>query len=151
MSDIVPTEIERALSLRTKIEGHFLELGAELYKIQKNESYKGMYSSWREFAEMGMRMSPGNLSKIIQVFERFVLELKVSPVKLQEAGYSNLYTAIPLLKADNVEEIVEKAATLGRRGIELLVVDSKHGEHDCVPDLEVCLRPCSTCGRMMRV
>lgn len=148
MNQLQTNILEKAIKLRYDIETGFLLLGAYLHEIELNRLWEGTCSSFSEFVENDMKMSKGTVSKLIAVHLQYA---GVSPEKLKAAGYTNLYAAIPLLKDGSPDEVAEKAASLSRRSIESIVSESKHGEHDCEPDLNVCLRPCQKCGKVMRV
>lgn len=151
MTVITTNIIDHAIHLRNEVEVKFLELGKCLSEIEREKLWHGGFSSFAEFVERGLRMSKSNASMLISVYETYVQHYNVLPVKLSQVGYSNLYAAIPLLKDDNVEEVLEKAGTLSRRELLDEKREAKHGDHECAPDKEVTLHPCVTCRKLLRV
>lgn len=129
MKNVITAYVKETLALRDQIEGAFLTLGERLDKIRVDSLWKGAYESWSEFLEE-MRISEATASKMILVFRTYVLEYKLPITRLQKAGWSNLYTAIPLLKAGNsIDEILEKAMTLRRADIQSEVREKEAGDH----------------------
>ena len=149
MSKTAAAYIKETVALRDKIEGAFIILGERFHKILEDGLWKGTFESYAEFlAEM--RISEANASKLMTVYRTYVVEHGVSHEKLARAGWSNLYTAIPLLKEKNAEEVVQKATALRRADISDEVREKQYPEHDCKGET-VRYRICDTCGKRERV
>lgn len=128
MSKIATVYIKQTLKLRDDIEGAFLKVAERLVKIHTEELWRGEYEGYEEFLT-DMRISEPTANKMMQVWKVYVVEHKYPVAKLQRAGWSNLYTAIPLLKNHNVSDVVEKAMTLRRADIQSEVNEKEAGDH----------------------
>jgi hypothetical protein len=129
-SDVQTTFIKKTLELRDHIEGAFLELGSRLMKIRNEKMWAGEYESFGEFLEE-MRISEATASKMIAVYSTYVVTHKMDITQLAKAGWSNLYSAIPLLESKKytIDEVLERAITWRRVDIQNEVREESIGEH----------------------
>lgn len=109
---------KEALAMKHDVEVGFLKLGQLLREIKEARHFEAGWESWGEFL-MDMRMSEGMASKLITIYETFILAYKVSPRKLAEAGgWTVVYDLVPLAKdKESAEEWIEKASTMTRSDI----------------------------------
>jgi hypothetical protein len=102
------TLCEKTLSLKNDIEKGFLVLGKNLHKIREEELYKCQWLKWEDYLD-DMKMSSSTASKLITIYEKFILEWKIDEKTiLNMGGYSNAYTLIPMLKGKEDDEVKEK-------------------------------------------
>lgn len=112
--------------------------GAEyLYLISKGNLYEGAYSSFGEFVEQGCQISQGMSSKLIKVYEYYVVNGGLSHAKLTEIDSEKLYLALNL--PGTPEEKMVRAETWTRSEIrqELASKDGVDCTHDC-PHVTIC-------------
>ena len=123
------------------ISQSFLVLGERLHKIQSERLWETDYSSWEEWVEE-TKMSAGNISKLISVYETWILDCKVDPAKLSAIPYSTLYEMRKLLKSDNSNalQVVEESGGLMRKHIEDKVRDVEFPKckHQNTSRIEIC-------------
>lgn len=108
----------KALSLKEMIESSFVHLGQLLYEIKENRHYEAGFDSWGTFL-MEMRMSQAVASKLMTIYKTLVLEYKVEPAKIAQAGgYSVVYELMPLMTdKKSANEWIKKAASMTRLAI----------------------------------
>ena len=146
---------EYALSLRDSIETQFLLLGEALYKIREQGLYK---SQWETFDEYTMELkgfSPASISKLINIYRKFVLEYKIPIQKLSQVrGWTLLADTLPHVHdSHSANEWVEKAVVLGRRDLNREIQEQKSGKPQlkCKHAETYLIRVCKECGMRERV
>lgn len=130
------------VDLVKQIETRFLELAARLWQIKENKLWESTYDSYQEFLDSA-HISKGNASMLTAIHKAYVIDGGVSHTKLAQVGYSNLYTAIPLIENEGIEKTVEMAKTLTRDEIKESVREEKHGECKHPETITIC----STCHK----
>lgn len=117
--------------------------GAELlYKIRQGNLWEGQYSSFAEYVEDECQISRGQASKLLTVYEHFVITHGVSQRNLEGADMEKLYLATSL--EVEPEQALIRAKTLTRQ--ELRDELSSGPQGDCAHDCE----HFTLCGRCNR-
>lgn len=83
-----------------------------LYTIKKDNLWATHYDSFSQFLESECEISDGFASKLIQVWEGYVVEGGFSQRKIEEVDHEKLYLALKLL--GSVEKKLTSAETLTR-------------------------------------
>lgn len=138
---------QQALELKNKVEVGFLELGALLNAIKERRLYEQeSFESWGEFL-MEMRLSQGTASKLITIYNTFVVQYEISPRKIAEAGgYTVVYDLVPLATSkEKAEEWIDKAKSMTRSHIRQEAQSAKGEVEDEPCDHEPC-NMCRKCG-----
>jgi hypothetical protein len=106
----------RIVDLRNLAEKTFLALGEELYYFEEEKQYRDLgYETFETYlADPSVDIERSAAFRLKTVFEKYVLRLKVAPVLLLDAGYSKLYTVANIVDETNVDEWLNKAASLSR-------------------------------------
>lgn len=152
MTDLITLEEEKTPTQQSKflretvglvrqIESRFIELGARLYAIREKKMWQHGHDSFEDFLET-IHVTPGNASMLAKIYEKYILEGGLKPEDLSDAGYSNLYAAIPLLEDNDINTVVAKAKLLTRQEIKESVREEKNG--DCEHQL---ITICGKCGK----
>lgn len=145
--------LKETIALQSQIEGAFLELGARLYRIRDEKLYEGEYESFDDFV-ITAKLSKATASKLITVYEKFVLEHNLPRKALASVGWSSLYTIAPYAgtKAKAIE-LVEKATLLTRADLEdsLRSEEDTHKHHNCKHTDTRLVRVCNECGQARQV
>ncbi len=145
-----PTEyVRQTIDLVKQIETRFLELGARLYRIREKKLWVDSYESYYEFLEAA-QINQSLASRLFAIHRHYVVEGGKKPETLDGIGYSNLYTAIPLIEERGVDAAIVAAGTLTRGDIEDEVRDGKHGEHDHKVGIER-WGSCEKCSKFIRI
>lgn len=83
-----------AIALEGKIGISFLELAATLHKIREERLYETEYGTWGAYCEEFKSLSTSSISKLITVYELYVLKYQMPQKQLAEAGgWTLLYKA----------------------------------------------------------
>ena len=140
--------VRQTIDLVKQIETRFLELGARLFKIKKENLWADTYDSYQEFLDAA-HINPGHASILASIHKHYVIEGGLDREDLAGIGYSNLYEAIPLIERDGIKKAVVKAETLTRSEIKDEVRDQKHGEHKHILGTTR-WGMCEVCGKFIR-
>lgn len=88
---------KETMQLKVGIEITFIELGKRLRVIRDERKFEAGWETFDDYL-IEMRMTKGTASKLINIYERFVLEYRM-PVKLLGAvGWSPLSEILPVVK-----------------------------------------------------
>ena len=99
--------------------------------------------------DLGLRKSAA--SKLCSLYERIVIELKFPTETLQEAPWTNLYTALPMMTSKaEAEAAMLKASLLTNKELMLERYEHKHGR-ECQHEHGVLMKKCLDCGTYARV
>lgn len=151
--EIVPEDfLKKTIGLKKDIERSFLELGARLLKIRDSEMYFPSYQNFPEFL-LEMRMSEGNASKLISVYQKFVLNFGISEEKLIAVGsWSTLYEiGKHATSREHAEELVEGAKHQTRDDTIKLLKGDDAKVAACRHSDTYLLRVCRGCGDKAKV
>lgn len=143
---------EETIELVYNIESAFISLGERLYKIQNERLWEGRWDSYKEYLS-DIKISPGKASKIVSIYETYVLKYHVPVEKLSCVGWSSLYTMLVAVEDEkSAHDWVEKGTILRREDIEDEVRDIRLGrvcEHKDCEDFH--LKVCLDCKKRFRV
>lgn len=134
-----------ALELKHDVEARFVLLGQLLYEIKINLYFESGWESWGEFL-MDMRLSESMATKLMKVYTTFVLDYKITPMKLAEAGgWTVVYDLVPLATTkEKAIEWIARAADMTRSDIRKEAQEAK-GEkvdEDCEHEWAKCCVKC---------
>lgn len=139
------------IQLKRTIQSAFLTLAERLYNIKRDEMWTTNWGSWQEYLEE-LDVSEATASKLIKVYEVYVIQYKIDEVKLVKLGWDSLYSAIPLIAESEKKpiEVVEDFSHLRKADQREVLREAKKGpcEHNWE---EISMRRCSHCGKMERV
>jgi len=144
------TYLESTIALVKTIEESFLVLSERLKKIRDDKLYESSYDNFEEFLEEA-KVSPATASKMIQIYEKFILELGFSNEEVVESGgWSLLYSIIPFCKnKTQAKEWMGKTKILPRHELEVAIREERTGvdSYKCEHEMqEVCFKQCKVCG-----
>lgn len=141
--------VRNTIDVVRQIETRFLELGARLFKIQQEKLWLDSYDSYLEFLDAA-HISKAMASMLASIHRSYVIEGGKTQEQLTGIGYSNLYSAIPLIAQEGIDKAVAKAETLTRSEIKDEVREQKHGTHTHTVGTTRwgC---CETCGKFVQV
>lgn len=147
------TYLKETIALRSEIEGAFLELGKRLHKIRDEKLYEGEFDNFDEFL-LTAKISKATASKLITVYETFILKFELPVKVLSSIGWSSLYSiSSHATTKDRAEELVERAAILTREDLETSLKNEDGKQNRCLHPKDeqrmVCV--CGACGFRRRV
>ncbi len=129
MRDLTTQEyIQETIQLAKNIKENLIFLGGRLLKIYNQDLWRGYAGSWKEFlAEMDL--SKSTATKLMKIWQNWVIEKGMEPEKIADKGISKLYMAIPLLEEEKPEEVIEKVETLSKDDLNQVVTEKTKPEH----------------------
>lgn len=142
--------IEKTIALKENIERGFLEFGKRLKRIRDERMYEPQYDSFDDFIPE-LKMSKGTVSKLINIYEKFVVQYKISTVLLLEAGgWTVVAELLPVVRnKTEAKAWLEKAKVLHRPDLRLELKEHKTGidQATCKHTKDFyTLRICRVCG-----
>ncbi len=145
--ELTTNYLQKTVDLKTTIEQSFLLLGERLKKIRDEGMFRPTYSFFYEWLEAEAKMKESMASRLISVYEKFIVNWGIDPTKVAEAGgWSDVYSIGTFAKTkEEAESWLERKKTLSSGDFRKEVTESKHGkcEHEWV---EVHLNQCTKCG-----
>lgn len=129
---------------------HSVIRGAELlYRIREDHLWDGNHQSFDAFVQDVCQISPSFATKLLKVYEHYVIHNSVSHAKLEGIDAEKLYLASRL--EEEPERQLAKAETLTRSDLYDAIRENKNGAHECTPDPDIRLAPCIHCKKLIRV
>ena len=149
------TFCNETLSFVDKIEENFLALAYRLYRIREDRLYEAGWGSFEEFCMERKGISKGTASKLITVYELYVLKHGVSSRKLIDAGgWSVLYAGRHLADTKaKALKFMEDASNMTLAHVHQTVKEAKTGisQTDCEHPNAYQLSVCPDCGEKHRI
>lgn len=126
------------LALKNSIEIDFLELGKRLKNIRDNRLFESQWESFSEYVLEFKNLSEGTVSKLINIYEKFVVEYGFAPEQIAEAGgWTVLAETLPVVKtAKQAEHWLLQATALTRSDLRRSISEQKTGI-----EIENCTHP----------
>lgn len=145
---------QRTLSLKATIESAFLELGERLMKIRDEKLFVGQFETFELYCDE-MKMSGAVVNKLINIYQKFILQYAMDESRLLEAGgWSQLAEILPYIKdRDDAEDLVDKAKVLSRKDLRDYLKERKTGvdQQKCKHGDTYDIRCCKTCGLKIKI
>lgn len=145
---------KKVLEMESDARMLYIKMGEMLYNIRNERLYEPAWSSWDEYCMEFKDFSKGSISKVISVYEVFVLKFGINPEKLAEVGWTKLYSLIPMITSKTgALEWIKKANLLTRSDIDKELVEAKTGVEmrKCKHPDAFLIRICPDCGNKERV
>lgn len=139
----------KTIQFKKDIEKNFLLLGEHLKSIRDAQLYKPQWENFMVYCEE-LDMSESTASKLINIYEVFVLTLGIPTAELTSTkGWSSLAEALPLVKSkEEADRILHLRETLTAKDFRDTIRAEKRGT-----SLDTCdhadsylVRVCRTCG-----
>lgn len=151
------TVCSQAVEVKQDIEKRFLLLGKMLMEIRDGRLYFPNWESFDLYLEDKMKFSEATASKLINIYDRFVLEYQIPEERILEAGgWSSIAEILPMVKnKENAELWLEKLSTLPRNAVRAEMTEKRTGvsQANCphYDDEVYQIKICRKCGEKWRV
>lgn len=145
--NIVPTDYcDATIALAKKIGNSFMELAMRLHNIRSRALWQDSWDSWEEFV-CHLDISQATASKLIKVYEHYVIDHGIEKSVLADAPWSNLYELMPTATTKELAVgAVEKSKLLRREEVREEAREAKHGKCNHEDEFEVHIMQCRRCG-----
>lgn len=123
---------QRLLSLKQDIGLRFLEVGAILYRMKKEELYKVINPdmSWEAYCSIPeVSISPSHARNLMRIHRVFVLQLNVPLQELADIDQRKLTAILPSVTESNVELLLSDAKGLARADLNRRLHEDVDHEH----------------------
>lgn len=120
---------QQALAFEKSLSTQFLTLGEYLFNIRENNLFSPQWDSFNEFCMEFRSLSQASISKLANIYKRFVLDYGISTDKLVgTGGWAALAEIIPLANTpESAEEWIEKATVLSRDDLRKEITERRTG------------------------
>ena len=143
-----------ALKIEYNLRKGFLVLAEYLHNIRKNELYRPQWETFYEYCLEFKELSPSKISKLISVYEKFIVEMGFPRGNLNGVGWTQLYAIIPRCGTKKgALEWLELAKNLTRNDLNKSLIEVKTGidMSKCQHQDSYIIRVCRTCGNKEQV
>lgn len=145
---------EKTLTLKSALEEGFVALGERLGRIRDEELYKPQWSTFAEFLEE-MKLSEATASKMISIYQKFVIGFGIAPEKIALAGGWNPAYEISTFAQTKKEAVewLEKSSTLTRQDLRKELQERKSGipMKECKHKDTYTIKICRDCGEREKI
>jgi len=142
------------IDLKGSIENKFLELGKRLYDIREESKFRPNYETFEDFC-MELKMSPATVSKLVNIYQKFVLSYCLDPQLVANAGgWSVVAEVLPMVTSKtSAKKWLNLASTLSRNDLRKEIKEKTTGiiQYDCKHKDTFMIRICRICGNKERV
>ena len=146
--------LEETVSLKQNLEKNFLQLGQRLLKIRNDQLFLATHSSFVEFL-WDLKITESTASKMINIYDHFVLELGVTEQKVLDAGgWTTAYKLKDLATTKSeAEEVLSLAATWSPKDLDAYIKEKKTGieQGKCSHAETIDFRYCKVCFNKERI
>lgn len=137
---------QQALAFEKSLSTQFITLGEYLFNIREQNFFAPQWSSFNEFCMEFRSLSQGSISKLANIYKKFVLDYAIPTDRLvATGGWASLAEIVPLIQdADSAEEWIEKATVLSRDDLRKEITerrtgkDMRHCEHENNYTVRIC-------------
>lgn len=152
MSNISPRNyLNDTLALKATIETSFLVLGERLRNIREDKLYMGEYETFDEFL-LTAKISKASASKLITVYETFIMKFKMAPKQLAEVGWSSLYAIAGHADTkEKAKDLVQKAGLLTRDHLLATLKEDGEGHNHCKHADTRVVEVCNNCSHRRQI
>lgn len=146
---------KKAIKLEQDARFMYLGLGEMLYNIREERLYEPFWASWQEFCMEFKDLSQSSISKLVVIYETFILKYGYTPETLSKAGgWTKLYALTHCIKSKaEAKHWLSIAETYSRGDLEKLLVEARTGvsmskcKHKNTYTIEIC----KDCGERWEV
>lgn len=145
---------KETMAIKDHIEESFIELGKRLLAIRDERKYEPYWSSFDEYL-WEMKLDKSRSSKLINIYEKFVVLYKI-PIKdiTKAGGWTLLAETLPVVHSrEEAEEWVAKAPDMRQIDIRKEVKEIQTGidMSKCKHENAYVIRVCPDCGDRERI
>jgi len=145
---------EETIELKGSIENKFLELGKRLYDIREENKFMPNYETFEDFC-MELKMSPATVSKLVNIYQKFVLTYCLDPQLVANAGgWSVVAEVLPMVTSKTTaKKWLHLANVLSRNDLRKEIKEKTTGiiQYECKHEHTYLIRICKDCGERQRV
>lgn len=146
------SDVEACIQVAQKGRQVWFEFMVRLHAVFATKTWEAKASTWKEFVQSDLDISPTKATKMLKTHEAFLLSGSLKESDLDQKGVTldKLYTGIPLLQESSPKETLEKIKLLSLPELRDELAEAKYGVHE--PDLGMeRWGKCKICSKFHRV
>ncbi len=134
MNELQTTEIvEQTRVLLGAVRQSLVKVAANLHFLRAKNEFEGKFG---QYCEETFGLSQSMTSKLVSLYEGWVIKAGVSQDQIEGQDYERLYAYLPLLEGKDPEQALAEVKTWSRADIKA----EKQEKTPCTPDFkEVCV------------
>lgn len=141
---------EETIKFKNNIEASYLALCARLHKIKTERLFEASFETWEMFLEE-LRVDRATAEKMVKIYDLLVLNYKISPAKIEEAGgWSVVAEILPIATSkEEAEEALEYAKGARKKDVRIYVTQKRNGlvvQTMCMHKDTYVVEICRECG-----
>lgn len=140
---------KQALEFEKSLSTQFLTLGQYLFNIRENNLFSPQWDSFNEFCMEFRSLSQASISKLANIYKKFILDYEMPAEKLvATGGWASLAEIVPLITSkETCEEWVDKATVLSRDDLRKEITEKRTGKdmRDCAHENYYTVKICREC------
>ena len=126
--------IEQTKQLLGGVRQSLVKVAANLHFLRASNQYEGKFG---QYAEETFGLSQSMTSKLVSLYDGWVIKAGVSPEQIEGEDYEKLYGYLPLLENKDPETALAEVKSWSRADIKA----EKQEKTPCIPDFkEVCVK-----------
>lgn len=147
---------EETVEIQKETEKRFLEVGGRLKDIRDKKMWEGRWEDFSEFCELDMGMNESTASKMINVYEVFILKYGFSPEKVIEGKWSKVAMLLPIVATKkDAEYWLNQARHNSKRDLGIAIYEHRNNVDQAKCRHKDCYRytveVCNTCKNQRRI
>lgn len=146
---------EQTIERMNQIETDYLARAEDLHKIQSENLFRPSWDSFEEFCMELKGIKYKSIMKLIGIYEKFVLQFKLSPARIAKAGgWTTVAEVLPVVKTrEDALRWLETAETKTREHLRQDLKEAKTGLDmtKCKHKKAYVIRICPDCGVKERI
>ncbi len=143
------TYCQQALEFEKSLSTQFLTLGQYLFNIRENNLFAPQWDSFNEFCMEFRSLSQGSISKLANIYKKFIIDYDMKPEQLvATGGWASLAEIVPLITSkESAQEWVEKATVLSRDDLRKEITEKRTGVDmkNCLHENYYTVKICREC------
>ncbi len=132
----IPGLVKETKALLGAVRQSLVKVAANLHFLRSNGEVQGKFG---EYAEQTFGLSQGMTSKLLTLYEGWVIRAGIPQEQIEGIDYEKLYGYVPLLEGKSSEEALAQVRTWSRKDIK----DEKQEKAPCPHEhIERCCTDC---------
>lgn len=126
------SDVEACIQVAQKGRQVWFEFMVRLHAVFAAKTWEAKASTWTEFVQADLDISPTAATKMLKTHEAFLLSGSLKESDLDQKGVTldKLYTGIPLLQESSPKETLEKIKLLSLPELRDELAEAKYGVHE---------------------
>lgn len=145
---------QKGLDMMRVLKKASLELGRILMEIRDTQAFSSQWESFADYLAEEKFMSEANASKLITVYNRFIIKMKEPYERVAAIDWTVAYELHRLFKDDNeLKDAFDNATILNTSHLRQMITEKRTGitQETCLHSDTYTIRVCKICGQREKI